>query len=119
MLRGDVKHACRGGVPTELIFRSPAFNIDPVNSFKQQEMFARRVRPMVEGLGMTFLDTYPATRHAVLQLAAYEQGLSELLAKGQVKVASSATDKLLGSAAARWTMRTWSGSATSPSRTSR
>ena len=52
---------------TTLIFRSPAFNIDPVNSFRQQRTFARRVRPMVETAGVTFLDIYPATRHAVLQ----------------------------------------------------
>ena len=42
-------------------------NIDPVNSFRQQAMFARRVRPIVEGAGATFLDTYRATRRAVLQ----------------------------------------------------
>lgn len=52
---------------TTLIFKSPAFNIDPVNLFRQQANFARRMRPMVEAAGVTFLDTYPATRHAVMQ----------------------------------------------------
>ena len=56
---------------TTLIFRSPAFNIDPVNTFRQQRTFARRVRPMVERLGVAFLDTYTATRHAVLQRTPY------------------------------------------------
>lgn len=52
---------------TRLIFRSPAFNIDPVNSFRQQRSFARRVRPLAEAVGAVFLDAYTATRHAVLQ----------------------------------------------------
>jgi hypothetical protein len=52
---------------TTLIFRTPAFNIDPVNTFKQQRTFEHRVRPLVERLGVTFLDMYTATRHAVLQ----------------------------------------------------
>lgn len=52
---------------TALIFRSPAFNIDPVNSFRQQANFARKHRAAVEAAGATFLDVYPATRHAVLQ----------------------------------------------------
>ena len=38
-----------------------------VNSYRQQANFARRVRPMVDSIGATFLDTYPATRHAVTQ----------------------------------------------------
>ena len=46
-------------------------NIDPVNSFRQQAMFARRVRPIIEGAGATFLDTYRATRRAVLQKTAH------------------------------------------------
>ena len=57
--------------PTALIFRSPAFNIDPVNSFKQQAGFARKHRPAVEAAGATFLDTYAATRHAALQPTAH------------------------------------------------
>ena len=50
-----------------LIFRSPAFNIDPVNSFRQQAAFARRVRPIADAEGVLFLDTYRATKRAVLQ----------------------------------------------------
>ena len=42
-------------------------NIDPVNTFRQQRTFERRVRPMVEAMGVTFLDMYTATRQAVLQ----------------------------------------------------
>ena len=59
--------ACHARPKTSLVFRSPAYNIDPVNTFRQQRTFARRVRPMVEAAGATFLDTYTATRDAVLQ----------------------------------------------------
>jgi hypothetical protein len=63
-----VRHAdsCSGGGrSTALIFRSPAFNLDPVNTYKQQANFQRRVRPMVEAAGgITFLDFYTATRDA-------------------------------------------------------
>ena len=38
-----------------------------MNSFRQQATFARRVRPIVEGAGATFLDTYRATKRAALQ----------------------------------------------------
>ena len=66
-----VRHAdsCSGGGrSTALIFRSPAFNLDPVNTYKQQANFQRRVRPMVEAAGgITFLDFYTATRDAALQ----------------------------------------------------
>ena len=65
--RGGTPSSLKAGTTTRLIFRSPAFNIDPVNSFRQQQSFARRVRPMVEALGVTFLDVYTATRDAVLQ----------------------------------------------------
>lgn len=58
---------CNGRRQTTLIFRSPAFNIDPVNTFRQQRTFQHRVRPMVEAVGATFLDMYTATRQAVLQ----------------------------------------------------
>ena len=66
--QGAVDGGSRGRTGhTQLIFRTPAFNIDPVNTFKQQAHFSRRVRPMVEAAGATFLDAYPATRNAVLQ----------------------------------------------------
>jgi hypothetical protein len=39
--------------------------LDPVNTYKQQANFQRRVRPMVEAAGgITFLDFYTATRDA-------------------------------------------------------
>jgi hypothetical protein len=65
---GAVEACSGGGRSTALIFRSPAFNLDPVNTYKQQANFQRRVRPMVEAAGgITFLDFYTATRDAALQ----------------------------------------------------
>lgn len=65
--RADACTRPAGDERTHLIFRSPAYNIDPVNSFRQQRTFAKRVRPLVESLGVTFVDHYTATRDAVLQ----------------------------------------------------
>jgi len=65
---GAGAHADRAPVqPTRLLFRSPAFNLDPVNTYRQQANFGRRVRSLVEAAGAVFLDMYSATRHAALQ----------------------------------------------------
>merc|ERR1719240_901256 len=58
--------ACLGR-RTLLIFRSPAFNFDPVNTFRQQAAFSRHMRPIVEEAGMIYVDNYPATYDAVFQ----------------------------------------------------
>ena len=39
----------------------------PVNSFRQQASFERRVRPLVAAAGATFVDMHTATRDAVMQ----------------------------------------------------
>ena len=53
------------GRKTVCIFRSPAFNFDPINSFAAQASFARRMRPHVEKHDFAiFLDTYTATYDA-------------------------------------------------------
>jgi hypothetical protein len=58
--------ACLGR-RTLTIFRSPAFNFDPVNTFRQQAAFSRHMRPLVEEAGMVYVDNYPATYDAVFQ----------------------------------------------------
>ena len=58
--------ACLGR-RTLTIFRSPAFNFDPVNTFRQQAAFSRHMRPLVEESGMVYVDNYPATYDAVFQ----------------------------------------------------
>ena len=67
IMRTALKRAERcTGQPTLCIFRSPAFNFDPVNSFAAQAAFASRMRPRVEqprGFAL-FLDAYPATLDA-------------------------------------------------------
>lgn len=55
------------GRRTLVIFRSPAFNFDPVNSFRQQAAFSRHMRPIVEEAGMFYVDNYPSTYDAVFQ----------------------------------------------------
>jgi len=50
-----------------IVFRSPAFNFDPVNSPAQQAVFSRYMRPLVEEAGMLYIDNYPATYDAVFQ----------------------------------------------------
>ena len=69
LLRRAVSEAdtCSGG-RTVLLFRSPAFNFDPVNSFAEQAGFARKVRPLVEQAGVTYLDNYNATFAATFEL---------------------------------------------------
>ena len=52
------------GQHTLAVFRSPAFNFDPVNTFKQQAAFAQRMRPIVEEFGAVFVDLFPATLRA-------------------------------------------------------
>jgi hypothetical protein len=49
---------------TLAVFRSPAFNFDPVNTFHQQAAFAQRMRPIVEEFGAVFVDLFPATLRA-------------------------------------------------------
>jgi hypothetical protein len=61
-----VADACRGR-RTLVIFRSPAFNFDPVNTFRQQAAFSRHMRPIVEEFGFLYIDNYPATYDAVFQ----------------------------------------------------
>jgi hypothetical protein len=63
IMRAALRRAERcTGERTLCIFRSPAFNFDPVNSFAAQASFAARMRPSVERHGFAlFLDVYPAT----------------------------------------------------------
>jgi hypothetical protein len=63
--------ACLGR-RTLTIFRSPAFNFDPVNTFRQQAAFSRHMRPLVEEAGMVYVDNYPATYDAVFQQTPHE-----------------------------------------------
>ena len=49
---------------TLTLFRSPAFNFDPVNTFSQQAAFAERMRPVVEAAGAIYVDQYEATLRA-------------------------------------------------------
>lgn len=58
--------ACLGR-RTLTIFRSPAFNFDPVNTPRQQAAFGRYMRPLVEEAGMLYIDNYPSTYDAVFQ----------------------------------------------------
>ena len=58
--------ACLGR-RTLVVFRSPAFNFDPVNTPRQQAAFGRHMRPIVEEAGMVYIDNYPATYDAVFQ----------------------------------------------------
>ena len=66
IMRAALRRAARcTGTRTLPLFRSPAFNFDPVNSFAAQASFARRMRPSVEAEGFAvFLDVYPATLDA-------------------------------------------------------
>ena len=67
LMRRALKRAatCPTGKSTLAIFRSPAFNFDPVNSFAAQGSFARRMRPSVEADDFAiFLDNYQATYSA-------------------------------------------------------
>ena len=65
LMRTALTHAdlCLGH-RTLAVFRSPAFNFDPVNTFKQQAAFAQRMRPIVEEFGAVFVDLFPATLRA-------------------------------------------------------
>ena len=65
LMRTALNHAdlCLGQ-HTLAVFRSPAFNFDPVNTFKQQAAFAQRMRPIVEEFGAVFVDLFPATLRA-------------------------------------------------------
>ena len=56
------------GRRTLKIFRSPAFNFDPGNSPKQQQVFSSYMRPLVEEAGMVYVDNYPASYDAVFQV---------------------------------------------------
>ena len=58
--------ACLGR-RTIVIFRSPAFNFDPVNTPRQQAAFGWHMRPLVEEAGMLYIDNYPSTYDAVFQ----------------------------------------------------
>ena len=55
------------GRRTQLLFRSPGFNFDPVNSPQNQAAFSQSMRPIVEDAGMIYIDNYPATYDAVFQ----------------------------------------------------
>ena len=55
------------GRRTQLLFRSPGFNFDPVNSPQNQAAFSASMRPIVEEYGMVYIDNYPATFDAVFQ----------------------------------------------------
>uniref|UniRef100_A0A7S3EXY9 Uncharacterized protein n=1 Tax=Haptolina ericina TaxID=156174 RepID=A0A7S3EXY9_9EUKA len=55
------------GRHTLQLFRSPAFNFDPVNSPRQQAAFSSSMRPLVEEAGMLYIDNYPSTYDAVFQ----------------------------------------------------
>ena len=69
---GGMRNALRAadaclGRRTLTIFRSPAFNFDPVNTPRQQAAFGWHMRPLVEEAGMVYIDNYPATYDAVFQ----------------------------------------------------
>ena len=55
------------GRRTQLLFRSPGFNFDPVNSPQNQAAFSKSMRPIVEDAGMIYVDNYPSTYDAVFQ----------------------------------------------------
>jgi hypothetical protein len=55
------------GRRTQILFRSPGFNFDPVNSPQNQAAFSASMRPIVEEYGMVYIDNYPATYDAVFQ----------------------------------------------------
>jgi len=50
-----------------LIFRSPAFNFDNVNKFRELERYESLMRPIVERAGAFYLDQYAATKAAAFQ----------------------------------------------------
>ena len=69
---GGMRQALRAsdaclGRRTIVVFRSPAFNFDPVNTPRQQAAFGRHMRPLVEEAGMLYIDNYPSTYDAVFQ----------------------------------------------------
>ena len=54
--------------PQDLVlFRSPAFNFDPMNTPAQQAAFSAQMRPLVEEAGFVYVDNYAATYEAVFQ----------------------------------------------------
>lgn len=55
------------GRRTLVVFRSPAFNFDPVNSPKQQSAFSSLMRPLVDEFDIMYIDNYEATHNAVFQ----------------------------------------------------
>ena len=65
-LHASAHHGASAHFPTGTlaVFRSPAFNFDPVNTFHQQAAFAQRMRPIVEEFGAVFVDLFPATLRA-------------------------------------------------------
>ncbi|KAL1519194.1 hypothetical protein AB1Y20_003454 [Prymnesium parvum] len=50
-----------------VVFRSPAYNFDPVNSLKAQMRFSSLMRPLVEAAGMLYLDNFESTFRAAFQ----------------------------------------------------
>jgi len=62
--------ACLGR-RTIVVFRSPAFNFDPVNTPRQQAAFGRHMRPLVEEAGFLYIDNYPSTYDATFQRTPY------------------------------------------------
>ena len=54
---------------TLLIFRSPAFNFDTMNSNSELQAYEGLMRPLVEAAGVLYLDQYAATRAAAFQPA--------------------------------------------------
>ena len=51
---------CAGKTPL-VVFRSPAYNFDPVNSLKAQMRFSSMMRPLVQSAGAFYLDNFDAT----------------------------------------------------------
>ena len=57
---------CTGKTPL-VVFRSPAYNFDPVNSLKAQMRFSSMMRPLVQKAGVFYLDNFDATYRAAFQ----------------------------------------------------
>ena len=68
VVRGALRRAdaCLGR-KTLVLFRSPAFNFDPMNTPAQQAAFSAQMRPLVEEAGFVYVDNYAATYEAVFQ----------------------------------------------------
>ena len=84
LMASALRHArdCNGQ-RTLAIFRSPAFNFDPVNSFSSQASFEERMRPSVEHHeDFVFLDNYKATFSAAFPSLEEDQAIAVRFDRG-------------------------------------